>query len=197
MNELHGLDEKLDLDMEIKSVIEKVQTGDIQAYTLIIKRFQRQIFLYCYYLLKSQEEAEDAAQDIFIKGLEHINRFSYTVSFSAWLYKIAHNHCLDLIKKRNKNYQSFLEYKTNREQETEHRYTEAIHDLLDHLNVEEQQILLLRSLEEYSYDEIASIMDLKPTTVRKKYERLRKRLIQQKEKGKRGEVNEYSVRAEG
>ncbi|AJS61672.1 hypothetical protein UB51_21025 [Paenibacillus sp. IHBB 10380] len=185
----------MDLDMEIKSVIEKVQTGDMQAYTLIIKRFQRQIFLYCYYLLKSQEEAEDAAQDIFIKGLERIDHFSQPVSLSAWLYKIAHNHCLDLIKKRNKNYQSLLEYKVNREQEKEHSYTEVIHDLLDHLNVEEQQILLLRSLEEYSYDEIASIMDLKPTTVRKKYERLRKKLIQQKEKG--GKVHEQSVRAGG
>ena len=182
-------------DTEIKSVVDKVQTGDRQAYTFIIKRFQRQMFLYCYYLLKSQEEAEDATQDIFVKGLEHINRFSNTVSLSAWLYKIAHNHCLDLLKKRNKNHQSLLQYKAEKEQEKDLEYTELIHDLLEHLNVEERQILLLRSLEEYSYDEIASIMDLKPSTVRKKYERLRKKLMKQKNKG--GEVYEHSFRIGG
>jgi len=184
-----------DFDIEIKYVVDKVQTGDKQAYALIIQRFQRQIFVYCYYLLKSQEEAEDAAQDIFIKGLEHIHRYSHTVSLSAWLYKIAHNHCVDLIKKRNKNHQSLMAYKANSEQEKDHGYTDMIHDLLEHLHVEERQILLLRSLEEYSYEEIAAIMDLKPTTVRKQYERLRKKLIRQMNKG--GKVYEQPFRIGG
>lgn len=181
--------------MEIMSAIDKVQAGDKQAYSLIIKKFQRQIFLYCYYLLKSQEEAEDAAQDIFIKGLEHIHRFSHTVSLSAWLYKIAHNHCLDLLKKRNRIHQTLLEYKTNREQEKDHGYTEIIHDVLENLTVGERQILLLRSLEEYSYEEIATIMDMKPTTVRKKYERLRKKLMKIMNKG--GVVYEQPFRFGG
>ncbi|WP_246494287.1 RNA polymerase sigma factor [Lysinibacillus agricola] len=73
--------------LDIKSIVEQVQTGDIQAYTEIIRCFQKPIYIYCYYLLGSKEEAEDASQDIFIKGLENINNFSYTVSFSAWLYK--------------------------------------------------------------------------------------------------------------
>lgn len=195
MNDSLRVDENIDTD--IKSVVDRVKSGDKQAYSLVIKQFQRQIFLYCYYLLKSQEEAEDAAQDIFIKGLEHINRFSHTVSLSAWLYKIAHNHCMDLMKKRNKNHQSLLEYTANREQEKErdNGYTEMIHDILEHLNVEERQILLLRSLEEYSYEEIATIMDMKPTTVRKKYERLRKKLMKSMNKG--GVVYEHSFRIGG
>ncbi|OAB47023.1 RNA polymerase sigma factor [Paenibacillus antarcticus] len=193
MKESRRSDENFDI--EIKNVVYKVQTGDKQAYAYIIQMFQRRIVVYCYYLLKSQEEAEDAAQDIFIKGLEHIHRYAHTASLSAWLYKIAHNHCVDLIKKRNKNHQSLVEYKENREQEQDHGYTEIIHDLLEHLNVEERQILLLRSLEEYSYDEIAAIMDLKPTTVRKKYERLRKKLIKPMNKG--GEVYEQPFRIGG
>ncbi|MEC0094279.1 RNA polymerase sigma factor [Paenibacillus macquariensis] len=193
MNESRCSDE--DFDIEIRYLVDKVQTGDKQAYALIIQRFQRRILVYCYYLLKSQEEAEDAAQDIFIKGLEHIHRYSHTVSLSAWLYKIAHNHCVDLIKKRNKNHQSLMAYKANREQEKDHGYTDMIHDLLEHLHVEERQILLLRSLEEYSFEEIAAIMDLKPATVRKQYERLRKKLIKQMNKG--GKVYEQPFRIGG
>jgi RNA polymerase sigma-70 factor (ECF subfamily) len=187
MDELHRN------DMDLKSVITKVQLGDKQCYTVIIHRFQKQIYLYCYYLLRNQEEAEDATQDIFIKGLEHINRFVYTVSFSAWLYKIARNHSTDLMKKKNKEHKSLVEYKANRQQDQEHTYTDYIHDVLEYLNLEEKQILLLRSLEEYSYDEIASIMELKPSTVRKKYERLRKKLVQEKEQGVKM-INEHSYR---
>lgn len=182
-------------DTDLKSIVGRVQQGDKQAYALIIQRFQRQMFLYCYYLLKSQEEAEDATQDIFIKGLENIHRFVYSVSLSAWLYKIAHNHCVDLLKKKNKLYDSLVQYKTDKEQESDHRYTEVIHDLLDKLSMEERQILLLRSLEEYSYEEMASIMELKPNTIRKKYERLRKKLIELKQMG--GNVYEHSYKTSG
>lgn len=73
---------KENADLVVKPIVEQVQAGDIHAYTEIIRRFQKQIYIYCYYLLNNKEEAEDAAQDIFIKGLENINRFSYTVSFS-------------------------------------------------------------------------------------------------------------------
>ena len=184
---------KLIDDMELRSVLDKVKLGDNQSYALIMDRFQRKIFLYCYYLLRSYEEAEDATQDIFIKGLENIKGFSYNVSFSAWLYKIARNHCIDLLKARNRKYRFSIQYEINKEQEREHRYTDLIHDLLDNLNMEDRQILLLRSLEEYSYDEIASIMELKPATIRKKYERMRKKLIQKNEIGGKRHEHSYKI----
>ncbi|WP_079524335.1 RNA polymerase sigma factor [Solibacillus isronensis] len=95
----------------------------VYAYTEIICCFQKQIYIYCYYLLGSKEEAEDASQDIFIKGLENINNFSYTVSFSAWLYKIAHHYCIDLIKKKNKGYQFWKGFKKNYEDDLIHKRT--------------------------------------------------------------------------
>ncbi len=146
-------------DLDIKTIVEQVQTGDIQAYTELIRCFQK---------------------PIFIKGLENIGNFSYMVSFSAWLYKIAHHHCIDLIKKKNKGYKFWAGFKKVYENQThiqESRYDNIIHELLEELNVDEKRILLLRSIEEYSFDEIASIMGLKTTTVRKKYERLRKKLM--------------------
>lgn len=170
-------------EKNLKEVVEKVKLGEKQAYTLIISHYQKPIFLYCFYLLRNREEAEDATQDIFIKGLQCINSFVQTVSFSAWIYRIAHNHCTDLLKKKSKSYKSLNQYRINKEQEEETRYSDFINELLDMLNLEEKQILLLRSLEDYSYDEIASIMDLKTTTVRKKYERLRKKLIYKKGMG--------------
>lgn len=187
------MDDKTDHDKELKMVLDKIQSGDTQSYSLIIDRFQKQIYLYCYYLLRNQQEAEDATQEIFIKGLENIARFTYNASLSAWLYRIAKNHCTDQIKKKNKELQFLKGYQVDQQdQEHIHKYTEYILECLDQLNLEERQILLLRSLEEYSYEEIAFIMDLKPMNIRKKYERLRKKLIQEKKKG--GRIYEHSYR---
>ncbi|ADO58793.1 RNA polymerase sigma factor [Paenibacillus polymyxa] len=187
--------EKLNTDnqnTDINLVIEQVQAGDKQAYTHIIRRYQQQIFLYCYYLLKNREEAEDAAQEIFIRGLEHIHHFVPTVSFSAWLYKIAQNHCTDLLKRNARTFKSFIQYKLNLKQQPIHEYTNLIHELLDQLTLKDRQILLLRSLEDYNYEEIATIMGLKSSTIRKRYERLRKKLINYNEKG--GKQIEHSFK---
>ncbi|WP_156314022.1 RNA polymerase sigma factor [Lysinibacillus sp. ZYM-1] len=189
---------KMISDLDIKNIVEQVQTGDIHAYTEIIRCFQKPIYIYCYYLLGSKEEAEDASQDIFIKGLENISNFTFTASFSAWLYKIAHHHCIDLIKNKNKVYKFWTGFKKDHMNQThsqESRYDNIIHELLEKLNGDEKRILLLRSIEEYSFDEIASIMGLKPTTVRKKYERLRKKLMKENILG--GDIYGHSFKAGG
>lgn len=186
------MDDTTEQNKEFKIIIDKIQSGDTQSYSIIIDHFQKQIYLYCFYLLRNKEEAEDATQDIFIKGLESIHRFTYNVSLSAWLYRIAKNHCTDQIKKKNKELRFLKDYQADQKQEQEHKYTEYILECLDQLNFEERQILLLRSLEEYSYEEIAYIMELKPMNIRKKYERLRKKLLREKKQG--GKIYEHSFR---
>ena len=74
-------------------------------------------------------------------------------------------------------------------------YDEMVHRLLENLHVDEKRILLLRSIEEYSFDEIAAIMDMKAATVRKKYERLRKKLMKENMLG--GGIYEHAFKAEG
>ncbi|EPY07041.1 RNA polymerase sigma factor sigw [Paenibacillus alvei TS-15] len=164
-------------DETLEHAIAQVKHGDKEAYTLIIYRFQKQIYLYCYYLLGSKEEAEDAVQDIFIKGFQRIYLFEPLVSFSAWIYKIAYNHCLDILNRRSRRRKILSLLKRDQINDQELPYKDLIYQLLDKLSAEERHILLLRAVEEYSFDEISEIMDLKPSTIRKKYERLRKKLL--------------------
>ncbi|WP_458120727.1 RNA polymerase sigma factor [Paenibacillus sp. Z6-24] len=175
------------IDEDINQVVNKVQQGDKQAYASIIERFQKPIFLYCYYTLHNQQEAEDTAQETFLKAYKHISTFTPTYSFSAWLYKIAQNACIDALKKRKKDSKMLSAYRDKHIEETKLSDIDLVHDYLDKLTKEEKQIVLLRSLEEYSYEEIAFIMNLKPATIRKKHERLRKKLIKEKKRG----VNTY------
>ncbi|MCY7487218.1 MULTISPECIES: RNA polymerase sigma factor [Paenibacillus] len=161
----------------LEHAIAQVKRGDKEAYTHIIHRFQKQIYLYCYYLLGSKEEAEDAVQDIFIKGFQRIHLFEPQVSFSAWIYKIAYNHCLDILNRRSRRRKILSLLKHDQINDQEIKYEDLVYQLLDKLSTEERHILLLRAVEEYSFDEISEIMDLKPSTIRKKYERLRKKLL--------------------
>ncbi|NEZ43625.1 RNA polymerase sigma factor [Paenibacillus alvei] len=161
----------------LEHAIAQVKRGDKEAYTHIIHRFQKQIYLYCYYLLGSKEEAEDAVQDIFIKGFQRIHLFEPQVSFSAWIYKIAYNHCLDILNRRSRRRKILSLLKRDQINDQEIKYEDLVYQLLDKLSTEERHILLLRAVEEYSFDEISEIMDLKPSTIRKKYERLRKKLL--------------------
>ncbi|WP_081949705.1 RNA polymerase sigma factor [Paenibacillus durus] len=80
--------------------IKRVQAGEIQDYTYIVKKYQHQIFVYCWRLLGNEQEAEDAVQDILVKAFEKINMYKPTVSFSSWLYKMAYHHCLNLIHRK-------------------------------------------------------------------------------------------------
>lgn len=60
------------------------------------------MYTYCYYILRSHEEAEDAVQDIFVKVYQELRRYEKRVSFNAWLYKVAYHHCLDQVRKRKR-----------------------------------------------------------------------------------------------
>ncbi|OWA35520.1 hypothetical protein B9G55_12870 [Saccharibacillus sp. O16] len=168
-------------EADLEKAIEDVQRGDTEAYAAIVGRFQKSIFLYGLYLLRDRQEAEDAAQEILIKAFRCIHQFRGPGSFSSWLYKIAYHHCLDLLKKRNRRGHMLKLYMGQRTQPEPVVYEDAVYELLDVLNAQEKQLLLLRALEEYSYEEIGHILDMKPATARKKYERVRKKLIQKKE----------------
>nr|WP_152382095.1 sigma-70 family RNA polymerase sigma factor [Paenibacillus brasilensis] len=188
-----------DYTEHVESVVERVKAGDQQAYAIIIRTFEKQIYTYCYYILKNREEAEDAVQDIFIKVYQTIGKYRQQgVSFSGWLYKVAYYHCLDQIRKKSRWYQ-FIS--TQKEQQLHfddyHHQSDnerEVDELLLKLHSEERNLVLLKVVEQYSFEEIGQIMDCKPATLRKKYERLRKKLIQQKMK-KGGLTNERMVRS--
>lgn len=184
---------QMDNQDELESVIDQVKTGDQQAYTIVIRTFEKKIYTYCYCILKSREEAEDAVQEIFLKAYQEIDRYEKRVSFSAWLYKIAYHHCLDQIRKQNRWKRLVSLYQERQYHAFDNTSEQVVTELLMHLNREERNILLLKVVEQYSFEEMGQIMDCKPATLRKKYERLRKKLIEPS-KHKGGIVHEGIAR---
>lgn len=162
----------------IEQAVEAVKAGDKQPYEIIIKRFQRQIYTYCFYILKDHTETEDAVQEIFIRAYANLHRYGSSTSFSAWLYKMAYHHLINLKKQQSRWLRLVEHYKEQQRQEQVPPGESVTSELMACLTTEERHILLLKAVEQYTFEEISGIMGIKANTVRKKYERLRKKLLE-------------------
>ncbi|CQR58136.1 RNA polymerase sigma factor [Paenibacillus riograndensis] len=170
----------------VEAAVERVKAGDKQAYGAVISQFERQMYTYCYYILKNHAETEDAVQEIFVRAYENLQHYNRQVSFSAWLYKMAYHHLINLKKKQSRWLKLVEKYKEQQPVMQIFEHESTVYELLVYLTTEERHILLLKAVEQYTFEEIGDIIGLKPATIRKKYERLRHKLVERmNQKGER------------
>jgi RNA polymerase sigma-70 factor (ECF subfamily) len=166
--------------LEIGELIEKVKQGDANSFEPIIRMYQQKIFSYCYYLLGHKQEAEDAVQEIFFKAFRCLDSYRYDHSFLAWLYKLAANHCRTMLTRRKRwrllqlKFWAYEQAKSAEEIYAEQAGFEL--NSLAGLSVTEKEILILRVMEDHSFEEIARILGIRPAAVRKRFERLKRKL---------------------
>ncbi|MDD7885231.1 RNA polymerase sigma factor [Flavivirga sp. 57AJ16] len=160
--------------------------GDTNAFEVLVERYKNLVFTLTLRMLKNREEAEEVAQDTFIKAYKSLNKFKGDSKFSTWIYKIAYNTSLDRLKK-NKKYFNDVAI----DEFTEHQ-VKMIDDALDHLEHKEREqsiqecitllpnddsfLLTLYYYEDQSLEEISKTMDLTPNNVKVKLFRSRKKL---------------------
>lgn len=172
-------------------------TSENVSFDEIILQFHRPIYKYCYHMLRHHQDSEDAAQEVFLKAFRHIDHLENIKSSSAWLYKIAHNHCLNILKR--KKLLSFipfiLENKQDRIDDSPYAQLEslmAIENMLSLLSSLDRSIMLLRILEDKTYDDIGEIINATPAFARKRFERAKNKIIKNCALVKGGSENEQS-----
>jgi len=82
--------------------IERASTGDGDAFEMLVRKHQTWVFTLAYRMLGDHAEAEDMAQEIFLKAFRALKRFERKSRFSTWLYSIATNHCLNQLESRRR-----------------------------------------------------------------------------------------------
>jgi RNA polymerase sigma-70 factor, ECF subfamily len=162
----------------IEELVKNVQAGQVEPYRALVLHFQRRLQLYCYHMSGNRTESEDAVQEVFLKAYREIGKYRPTVSFSAWLYKIAYRHCLNILQQRKGQQRLLSLLKLQWTSAPPPRIIETAHDILDGLSAEERQLVILRTLEERSFSEISEITGSNVAALRKKFERIRKKLNQ-------------------
>ena len=179
-----------------QQVVVYAQQGREDAYRELISRYERPVFSLIFRMVRDKETAEDLAQETFIKVLNNIDRYLPEFKFSSWLFKIANNITIDFLRRRQIDTISIegapdaVTAESKRAtaialasggesplQELESKELgEQIERAIGKLRPEYRACILLRHVEDYSYDEIAEIVKLPLGTVKTYIHRARAEL---------------------
>lgn len=155
-------------DAELARLLVQVRAGDADAWGELYRRFAPAIFRFCRRALPTREDAEDATTEIFMKVRQKLGTFDASRPFTAWLYKVASNHCWDILRRRR--IRQDLETEDVEALPLEHPEPSQLERLqAEHASAEvrsglaklpdrARMALVLRYFAEMSYDEIAETL---------------------------------------
>lgn len=166
-------------------IIRRVLDGETNAFADLIHKYEGKVARLCASILRDRY-SEDAVQEIFLKSYRSLAQFKSESAFSTWLYRIAHNHCLNLLRKskseRTVSMESILEKSgANDWAEPDRRESfelkRTAQELLSKLTEDERSILTLREVEGLSYRELAETFELSVEAVKSRLFRARQSMI--------------------
>jgi RNA polymerase sigma-70 factor, ECF subfamily len=176
-----------------KELIARARQGDEAAYRVLLERYERPVFSICIRMVRNREEAQDLAQEAFMKVFAMLDRYNPAYAFSSWLFKITSNLCIDSIRKRRidtlpmdqpvetpggseyaRQYESPDDdpegvYVKNEKMQ---QLSEAVDALPPHYRL----MIVLRHQQDLSYEEIAETLEVPLGTVKARIHRAREML---------------------
>ena len=166
--------------------INLVLEGEPNAFAILVNRYKDLVFTLSLKMLQNREEAEEAAQDTFVKIYKSLDKFKGESKLSSWIYKICYNNCLDRLKKQKTKrpvlpINEFTEHKVKSlinilDTIEENERKQMIKSCLDLLPAEDSFLLTLYYFNENSLKEIAAVMGVNENNVKIKLYRARKKL---------------------
>src|SRR5450432_3019237 len=164
-------------------LVRRAQSGDLEAYDELVKRYQERIYATVYHMTSNHEDANDLAQDSFIKAFQALKSFKGGSSFYTWLYRIAVNKTINFLKQRkNRVHMSLNDLGFNTENnpdlvalisENTPRRDAGLKELSEKLNAAllklsepHRLVVVLHDVQGLSHDEVAEVMDCNIGTVR-------------------------------
>jgi len=155
-------------------IVQKVQSGDKDAFGEVIDRYEKPLCAYIFRMLGDRDNCADALQETFIKVYRNINSFDLTKKFSSWIYRIAHNEAITHYRKNAKHIQldevSEIPDATDNEVLIQKRLDssgqqELLARTLLTIPLKYREVIIFRYYEDKSYDEISDILHLPVNTV--------------------------------
>ena len=163
--------------------VRRTQEGDPSAYDLLVKRYMERIYAVTYHMTSNHENANDLAQEVFIKGYKYIHKFKGDSSFYTWIYRVAVNHTINFLKRRRPQYEASLnDMDSGIENDPEfidatkgdaptrrvdlNELQEALNEAVQKLSEPHRMVVTLHDVEGLSHGEIAKVMNCSEGTVR-------------------------------
>lgn len=175
----------------IDALIQRCLTGDQDAWAHVVRQHWRKVFNIAYKFTGKHDEAEDLTQDVFLKIFRSLNTFDRRANFQTWLVSVSRNLCIDHYRSVRKERETIdraidpgeltpVAATASPQAALEHRdRVELLRKALDHLPPTLRSAVLLRDIQELSYQEIADKLGLPEGTVKSRINRGRTELARQ------------------
>ena len=173
-------------------IISKVLTGDYQAYAGLVNRYQNYVFTLSLRIVKNREDAEEVAQDVFIKAYKYLADFRGASRFTTWLYTIVNNTCISFLRKKKLDIHSLdnekvFELADNQDSGLRANLIEQksklgmVNKAIGLLNPDDAKIITLFYKAEQSLEETAQVLGIEVNAAKVRLHRARTRLKEKME----------------
>ncbi len=168
-----------------QEMVLRAQAGDTIAFTHLMEIYQRPVYNLCYRMVGEATEAEDAAQETFLRAYSQFGRYDPTRPFKTWLFSIASHHCIDRLRRRRMTWCDIddeplsvhpaLRERTPGPEEftLRHERSTSIQGLLGQLAPKDRAALVMRYWYDFSYEEIAAATGSTVSAVKSRLHRAR------------------------
>ena len=176
---------------EITLLIQKAQKGDTNAFGTLVASYEKFIFNVACKMFSNSEDASDIAQEALIKAYKNIDKFDFNSSFSTWLYRITVNACIDEMRRRKGRESISIDAEDEEsglavqiedtslgaeERVIQNETVSEVRAAIDKLSEEHKTVIILRDLQDMTYEQVAQTLDLRIGTVKIRLARARKSL---------------------
>jgi RNA polymerase sigma-70 factor (ECF subfamily) len=171
------------VDLSDEELVRLSQRGDLKAFGILVERYQKRVFTVAYGLVHDTDEAQDLAQESFIRAFQAIETFRGSARFYTWIYRITVNLCMDHFRKQGVERNPVgadqsMEFDplTPDSVAVQHETSQAVRQAIRALPSDHRTVIILRELEGLSYKEIARVTGSSIGTVMSRLFYARKRL---------------------
>lgn len=192
-------------DMETQWLLQ-AQRGDTQAFSQLVETYQKPVYNLCYRMLGNAEDAEDAAQESFLRAYKSMHRYDNSRPFSTWLLSIAAHYCIDQIRRRRMSIVSIedlpvpdlpdyetpgLESKLSQKEEKR-----RVRALLETLDPTDRAAVVMYYWYDFSYEEICQALSLTTSALKSRLHRARRAMAQAYIEGQNQHISSERVAAQ-
>ncbi len=158
-----------------EEIIEKIKGGSIELFEAIVTRYQRKLINYIYRMISDFDSAMELSQDVFIKVYNSLDKYNPSFKFTTWIHRIASNATIDWMRKKKIDAYS-LDGNDNDDMPSLGQLQARIENAIDELPFIYKRLIILRHINELSYEEISTAVSLPLGTVKNRIFRGREML---------------------
>jgi RNA polymerase sigma-70 factor (ECF subfamily) len=159
-------------EVEDRDLIAAARRENVEAYNLLVSRWEKRIFNYLLRLIKNREDALDLSQDVFLKAYQNLRRLEDPGRFAPWLYRIAHNEAYSYLRKNRPEtdldeaqYQPWVEPGPSRRM-LPIEVSLAVERALERLSNDQREAVVLKIYQGFKFEEMADILGCPVSTVK-------------------------------